>query len=288
MYCVHNDMEYEEIEIDMLEQAVRALQRETGLNLIHDGDYGGPEGQAGATVAIEGYKNIRYAAEIKKWAQNTNFGALVNQIEQLPMKGMLIADYVNPNMADKLRKRDIPFIDTAGNAYIKEKHLFVFIKTNKAQANQDKNIQGMREAQKRGRAFKPAGLKVLYALIRDPQLIYAPYRGIADIADVALGTVGWVIKDLKQGGYLVVTGKTQKRLKNKKLLLDKWVDAYLEKLRPNQFIGTFTAENEYWWKDLDHRIVKYGARWGGEVAAARLTKYLKPEKIILYLPKEKE
>lgn len=281
-------MEHQELENNLLEKAVRAFYRETGLNLIPKEGHGVPGVKIDATIEIEGYEYIRYTAEIKKWAQHANFGALVNQIEQLPMKGMLVADYVNPNMADKLRKMDVPFIDAAGNAYINEKPLYVFIKTNKAQTNRDKNIQGMKEAQKRGRAFKPTGLKVLYALIRDPQLIYAPYRGIADIAGVALGTVGWVINDLKQGGYLVATGKTQKRIKNKKQLLDKWVDAYLEKLRPKQFIGTFATENEYWWQDLDYQIIKYGARWGGEVAAAKLTGYLKPEKVIIYLPREGE
>ena len=281
-------MEHEELENKLLNKAVRAFYNETGLKLIPKEGYGAPGVKIDATIEFEDYEYIRYTVGIKKWAQNANFGALVNQIKQLPMKGMLVADYVNPNMADKLRKMEVPFIDAEGNAYINEKPLYVFIKKNKGQTTRDNNIQGMKEAQKRGRAFKPTGLKVLYALIRDPKLVYAPYREIAGIAGVALGTVGWVINDLKQGGYLVTTGKTKKRLKNKKQLLDKWVDAYLENLRPKQFIGTFATDNEYWWQKMDHQIVEYGARWGGEVAAAKLTGHLKPEKVTIYLPTEGE
>ena len=85
---------------------------------------------------------------------------------------------------------------------------------------------------------------------------------------------------------MVEYGKSNRQLKNKKELLDKWVDAYLEKLRPKLFLGTFTTDNDYWWMDLDNNIVEYDAKWGGEVAAAKMTWNIKPEKIIIYLAKE--
>jgi len=36
---------------------------------------------------------------------------MLDQIQKLPGKGLLVADYVNPNIADKMCKMNIPFID---------------------------------------------------------------------------------------------------------------------------------------------------------------------------------
>ena len=236
-----------------------------------------------AEIAIEGYKKARYAVAIKKWAPNTNFGALLNRIKQLPGKGILVADYVNPKMADRLKEKNIPYIDTFGNAYIDEKPLYIFIKTEKGRAKEVGKTQAAMQTQTQGRAFNPTGLKVVYLFLTDEIMLNAPYREIARRADVALGTIGWVINDLKQGGFLVEVGPKNRRLRRKQRLLEKWVDAYLEKLRPKLAIGTFSAENPLWWKKIETEITNYGAKWGGEVAAHRMTKYLHPEETIVYL-----
>jgi len=276
----HMGIEYQELEASLLSQAVEAVYQETGLRF----KYRATEGlKYDATIEIEGYEHLRFTAEVKRWAQQANIGVLINQIKQLPGRGILIADYVNSKMADQLRKRDVPFIDAAGNAYINEKPLYIFIKGNKNRARNEM-AHAIGGGQTRGRAFQPAGIKMLYALIRTPKLVKAPYRDIVNITGVALGTVGKVFDDLKQSGYLIGHDRKHQQLTNKKQLLTKWVDAYLEKLKPKLFLGTFSAENEYWWKDLVN-IEEYGARWGGEVAAAKLTGYLKPEKITVYLSK---
>jgi len=271
-------------EKNLIAIAIEAIHKETGLRLVTFDEPGAQGHYFDAALEIEGYEYLRYVVKVKRWAQQANLGALINQIKQLPGKGFLVADYVNPRMADKLRELNIPFIDTVGNAYINEKPLYIFIKGNKNRVQA--NIIKAQQAPATGRAFQSTGIKVVYELIRNPQLVTATYRDIANIAGVALGTVGWVINDLKQGGYLIEYGKKQRRLKNKNQLLHKWVAAYLEKLRPKLFLGAFTTENEYWWMDLDEDIVDYKAIWGGEVAAAKMTGHLKPEKITIYMHKE--
>ena len=277
--------DYQELEKNLLKHAVETVHCETGIRLILTNKNEFAEGYQDATLTIEGYEHLHFTAEIKRWAQQANLGALINQIKQLPFKGMLVADYVNPRMADKLRELDVPYIDVVGNAYVNEKPLYVFVKGIK---NNPRNeiVHLARETQTRGRAFQQTGIKVLYALIREPELLNAPYREIAHATGVALGTVGWVINDLKQCGYLIEYDKKNRRLKNKKQLLNKWVEAYLEKLRPKLFLGTFTTENDYWWIDQQDEMLRYGVKLGGEVAAAKLTGHLKPEKITIYLPKK--
>ena len=282
---MNTNHELPRIKINLLEESIEAVYKQTGLRLILPDNNVIEEPHDEITIMIEGNSHLYFTAKVKRWAQQANFGALVNEIQQLPTKGMLAADYVNPKMADKLRKLDIPFIDTAGNVFINEKPIYLFVKGIKNPPKTDIEYQP-KETQTHGRAFMPSGLKVVYAFIQSPKLINAPYREIANISGVALGTVGWVITDLKQGGYLVAFDEKNRRLTNKKQLLNKWVDAYLEKLRPKLFLGNFSAENDSWWMTLDKNIVDYGALWGGEIAASKLTGYIKPEKVIIYRPKE--
>lgn len=278
-------MKLEKLEKTVLEAAIAAVHRTAGIKMKIQTEVKRQNKVPDAEITIEGHKKARFAVEVKKWAQQANFGAMVNQVKQLPGKGMLVADYVDPMMADRLRALEIPYIDTVGNAYINEKPLYVLVQTTRAQANKEQNLQGLLKTGQRGRAFNPTGLKVVYALMQNENLLNAAYREIAKNADVALGTVGWVINDLKQGKFLIEIPLKKRRFKNKKQLLDKWVDAYLEKLRPKLFVGTYRVDNEYWWQELDNRITEYDAQWGGEVAAAKLTGYLKPEEVTVYLPK---
>ena len=52
------------------------------------------------------------------------------------------------------------------------------------------------------RVFQPSGLKVLFALFCDLELVNAPYRAMVKVAEVALGTVGRVVTDLRELGYI--------------------------------------------------------------------------------------
>ncbi len=276
-------MAKKKIERELLDAAIAAVYLAAGIKLkaIHEVKKGNRV--IDAEITIEGYKKIRFLAEVKKWAQQANFGAVVNQVKHLPGKGMLVADYIDPMMADRLRKLEIPYIDTIGNAYINEKPFYILVKTTKGQANELQNVQGMLKTQTPDRAFNPTGLKVVYQFLTSEKILNAPYRDIARKADVALGTVGWVINGLKQGNFLIEVPPKKRRLINKRRLLDKWVDAYLTKLRPKLAIATFRADNPNWWLDVDTEIVDYGARWGGEIAAQKITGYLTPQEVTIYL-----
>lgn len=267
-----------ENEQTLLEQAIAAIYREAGLRL-EIMEYERAEGRLrmDAILGVKGYEPLQFAAEIKKWAQQANFGAVVAQIRTLPIRGILVADYVNPNMAERLKEEDIQFIDTAGNAYIKADPLHIYVKGNKQKQ------EYVKKKEEKTRAFTQTGLKVIYAFLCNPELVNAPYRDIADIAKVALGTVGWVIRDLKKLKFLIDRGKRHnRRIERYQGLFDRWVETYPEKLKVKQFMGNFAALDPEWWKKFD--ITRYGAYWGGEIAAAKYTKYLKPEEVTIYLP----
>ena len=126
-------------------------------------------------------------------------------------------------------------------------------------------------------------MKLLFALLCRPELAETDYRTLADTVGVALGTVQWVMRDLINDGYVMRLGRFDRRLVEPKELLDAWVPAYARDLRPRLLLQRFEAEDIRWWRKTDLR--HHGALWGGEPAAARLTKYLKPGTLTIYADK---
>jgi len=267
-------------ETRLLEQALAAIEREAGLHLTQEKTrQATAREEHDAVVLING---TRLLVEVKKWAQQANIGALIHQIQQLPAPGVLVADFVNPKMAEKLRAHEVQFIDTAGNAFINTPPVYVYIRGNRPERAAPAK---WKREDDYGRAFAPTGLRVVYAFLCDPELVNAPYREIAKVADAAVGTVGWVLNDLKAERYIADFGARRKRrLIDYRRLLDRWTEAYPEKLRPKQLLGVFEAGNPDWWKHI--RIADFGAYWGGETAAATLTNYLQPEVATVYLRRE--
>jgi hypothetical protein len=268
-------METKDTEREILQNALEKLQKTANLNvqvLYRDHDFD-------AILQI-GLPEIEweFAVEVKNRVTPATLGPIVRQLRffQQEQKGLLVTRYVTPQMADHMKEMGIQFIDTAGNAYINEPPLFIFIKGNRPVDKYPK--------ERPTRAFQPTGLQVVFAILCNPGLENEPFRQIAKVANAALGTVGWVIRDLKKMGYLLDRGKGGRHLLKKKELLERWVTVYPDQLRPKKLVGRYKAPDVEWWKDEE--LTNFTAYWGGEIAAAKLTKYLKPQVITIYV-KEK-
>ena len=220
-------------------------------------------------------KEIRYYAEIKANVTKADKLLAMMRKGECDPPLLLVTKYINTQLADELKQNGVEFIDAAGNAFINQPPLYIFVKGNKPDVIKVLPVK---------RTFKPAGLKVIYAFLCNPGLENKTYREIAAETDVALGTVDWIMKELRELRFLLNIGKRGQRLIQKQNLLQRWVIAYPEQLRPKLILGRFRAEHEWWrQKTLDH----LKAQWGGEVAAAKLTQYLQPQIITIYtMPQE--
>lgn len=240
-------------------QEVR-LGRTTADAIVHLG-YGGQE--------------ARYAVELKTGLRPQMLGAVIHQVQRLGVQGLLVADYITPPMAEELRVSKIAFIDTAGNAFIDQPPMFVWVKGEKRP-----DATGLDRPA--GRAFQATGLQVLFALICNPEWAEMPYREIAKRAGVAHGTVGWVMAELPELGFVTeLAGK--RRLVNRERLLQQWAEFYPRALRPRLALGRFRAETLDWWNTIDPG--KYEAVLGGEPAGGRITGYLRPGTATFYAEK---
>jgi len=257
----------------LIEKAANTLEQTTGLETAYQYKHLNKTNYPDGLLQII-HQNMQwtYAIEAKATLTLTTAAILKRKTKNYTDRAIIVAEYITPPMAEQLKNLDLFFIDAAGNAYINEPPLYIFIRGNKPARKA--------HAVRPKRLFKPRGLKVIFALLHEPQMVNRPFRNIAETAGVALGTVGGVFKELKEMGFCLAMGKKNRIIRERATLIRRWVEAYPEQLRPTLVIDRFETNQRDWWRDVNIR--DYGAYWGGEVAAAKLTKYLKPERIIIY------
>jgi hypothetical protein len=220
-------------------------------------------------------KVIEYRVEIKRNLNASNIGIISHQLRSTQSKYILITRFVSVPLAKKMKEMDIQFIDTAGNAYINEPPVFIFIQGNK--------ISNEIKEDNEKSVFNITGLKILFALLCNKDLLNSSYREIANKADVSLGSVSNIFKELFIRGYLVNIGHHRIRFHQKEILFEKWTMFYGENLRQKNIIGRYTAQEHDFWKKRD--LSPELGLWGGEVAANILTDYINPEIITIYTNK---
>ncbi|PKN33809.1 MAG: hypothetical protein CVU61_11885 [Deltaproteobacteria bacterium HGW-Deltaproteobacteria-19] len=257
-------------EDDLIADAVGACALETGLDLTVEG-----EGVDRKILIGRQGVGIRLDPRLMPGLSRTMAIMMTTRAEKDSDRIVVVTQQVNRKLADLLRQYGIQFMDEAGNVYLNQPPLFVFVKGN------------VREEPPRGpvigRIFKKTGLKVLFALLCNPGMEQEPYRVIAAGTGVALGMVNRVFQELKEQGFLLETAEERRRkarLVDRDKLLERWIAAYGEELRPKLLIGRYRGRDG-WWEgvELDPAL----AQWGGELAAARLTGQLKPQDILLYV-----
>jgi len=178
---------------------------------------------------------------------------------------LLISEYVSPQIEEFLYKNNISFIDLRGILFLQQDSLFFKVKSN---------LQPI-EAKAYGSAFQPAGIKLLLHLLTQPGLLNVSFREISQIAEISMGTISNVFKDLKKKGFLYQ--RNGKRIiRNRQGLIEMWVSSYNLKLRPSCFIGKYKASI-----DIKTHLPPQ-TYFSGEVAAEILDLDLKSQIKILY------
>ncbi len=218
-------------------------------------------------------KEVLFNVEIKKELREHQLPKLELEAKKNPPL-MLLAHYLRPKIKDELRKRNIAYLELNGNLFIIQKDLAVLIEANKP-------VDLAKETG--NRAFTKTGLKIVYQYLFDEKWINQTQRIIATHTNTGLGNINNVNFGLEKEGFLLKLNKTEKRLQNKKDLLEKWMKAYEIILKPALRLGRFRFLNKNDFNNWKNIILdKQTTWWGCEPAANILTKYLFPEELTLY------
>jgi len=229
-------------------------------------------------IRVKNYDTeLRWCVEVKNRLTKGDELKALRWKENAKYPLLLATKYIPPQAAFRLRENGIQFVDTVGNAFINQPPLFIFVQGNKPKP-------GEIVAAPAARLFKGVGLKIVYLLLCRPELVVRPYRELADMAGVALGTVNVTVMELIKKGFILDMGKKGKKLLDTKTLFDRWIAAYPDNLKPKLLLGRFRGDGD-WWKDA--QLDPVYAQCGGEVAAAKLTGYLKPGAVTLYVDKNR-
>ena len=279
-----------EMERDILEQAIRALPPAAGMAVIPDAK---AAPRTAAQVQCDGVCTVKIGAmkfraifDVKRQLQPATINHLTFLKFSIKNRPLLITTHVTPRYAEVLAMAGIDFIDTAGNVSFRRDKAFVFITGRKLL------VRAGPYPHDYGRAFESNGLKLIFALLTDPQLdsndpsqrlINQPYRKISAITDISLGSVGWIMSDLAAQGYVMDRGDGDRRLVERKHLLERWVAGFASKLRRKLVTVRYRSATSLWWEQAD--VFKAGGLWGGEVGGAKLTGYLTPGTVTIYAEK---
>lgn len=235
---------------------------------------------------LEGYDaviqimNVDFLCEIKTTVTNATVGNIINNMHKnLSMSKaplLLVARYISPNIVEQLAVNGISCMDCAGNCHIRymKNDSMIFQLVNKGEKNPYAN-------EKAYPIFQEAGLKVIFYLLQDSSNIGKPYREIQDATKVSLGAIKNIFNVLSDRNFMLMKGK-KRLLKNKKELLDLWVENYNQVLKPKLLMGRLafrTNEQRNKWLAME---LPEGMYWGGEGAAHMVDNYLEPGAFDIY------
>lgn len=216
-----------------------------------------------------GGRTHRYAVDVKRAVHQRDVGVLL--VTSRPAGSVIAAPRISREAGERLRNAGIGYIDTAGNAYLTGPGLLILIAGRKSKSKGPKATPD--------RAFRPAGLKLLLALLSSPGLLNSSYRELAEVSEISLGSVTHVLQSLKDLEFLF-EAKGRRHFQNREALLNEWAKQYGRHMLDREVLGRFSALESGWWRNATRELG--GGLWGGEVAAARLTGNLRPEEISIY------
>lgn len=266
------------IERETLNLALETLKEKFALPndvVIHKED-----GACGNFDALVQIMNVEFLCEIKRDITAANINTFANRLRDYAATGnrpvLLVAKYINPNMFDRLVGMGLNILDCAGNCHIRymNGNIPVFHLINKG----EKNVFAKEKAYP---VFQEAGIKVIFYLLQDKDNVNKAYREIQENTGVALGTVKNVLDELVARNFILVTEKGR-ILKNRRALLDLWIENYNQVLKPKLLMGRLafrTNEQRTNWQAME---LPEGMYWGGEGAVNMIDNYLEPGAFDIY------
>lgn len=228
---------------------------------------------------IENKKEV-FTVVIKKELRNHQLKAIEDTAKMCNNKLIVIAENIFPKIKQELKQLGVAYLDIAGNIFLNTKNHYVLIDGLKTERiGKDKT----------SRAFKAAGLKLIYHILIDNDLINQPQLIIAKKTEIAVGNVNYILKELREMNFLLSKNKNEYKIANQKELFLKWATEYDNNLKNKLHIGNFRfldKDNYINWKNIELKNGK--TLWGGESAGTILTEYLLPEIFTIYTDENRD
>ena len=190
---------------------------------------------------------------------------------------LLVTNTLSDVVINLLIEENIEFIDTTGNIYLNNDSVYILIKSNSIHSKQASFATGT----------TPSTWKVVYTILQDPSILQFP-EYIAKEAGVDSKTAKRNLKFLCELNYLQHQTGGKYRIENYTKLLERWEMGYIESLRTELLIDTFTPIGDKKFSEISNNLLEVAESYeiliGGEFGASLLTGYLKPISAVLHIP----
>jgi len=218
-----------------------------------------------------GTNQVKVPLERKSEIRNLHLAQLQN-LKNINPDFILIIDNITKPLRQKLRDIKINFIDGAGNASININNIHIYLDGLKGKKSPE-NIK----------IFRASHLRLIWFLLQKTEYLNKPYRDIAKISGLSLDTISKTLKVLEKQKYNIYLNDNKYKLINKTDLLEKWLIGFEDTLKPKLKTNTYRfadSKTSDEWQNINFDTSKI--LWGGEPAAAKLTKHLIPEIFTIY------
>ncbi|MCK4655018.1 MAG: hypothetical protein KAU01_11305 [Candidatus Cloacimonetes bacterium] len=179
---------------------------------------------------------------------------------------LIMAEYVNSSIADELIRKQVNFVDCQGNIFINiPGKIYIDVKGNKPEKQKEKQPTIL---------FNPKGMQLLTILLNDESLLNNSLRSLQNMAGISLERTSKVMHELKENGYIWQTKKNNFKFRNKKVIFERWLENYGERLRPKLLLGTYRISPTMWQQTADIlKINNFKSVFTGGFGAEMLTQY---------------
>ena len=266
-------------EAALISHALRILQERTaiaGTLVTLEPVMPGQQEADGAVKLQHPNGTHRYFVECKSSIdRKEQLNKVQKQLERLGDEGFLITPYLSRELVEHCREIDLQFVDLSGNAYLRAPGLFILITGEK------RSLALPTDGEPKG-LTNSAALRTVFALLSHPVLLNSPLKHIASTAGVSLGTAYNVLDDLQRRGYLIKSSAAGRRkLLEPERLIAEWAINFPTTLRTKLHLRRFSTPDPDWWQSVQLEAFRYA--WSSEVAACKMTGYLKPSTQTLYV-----
>jgi hypothetical protein len=251
----------------ILDEALGCLFRYTKIQAIVKND------------ALLEFDKEKFVFEIRARITQGNKGIILAKLKEISrennLPALLVTEYIPGGIAKECVAEGVNYLDIAGNCNIRQHNLLLFIDGKKIERATKVN---------QPRAFQEAGIKLIFQFLIDPDKAQLPYRDLAEFAGISIGSVSTIMRELTDLNFVLKT-REKKKLKNTKELLNRWIIAYHDALRPRlvkKLMRFINPENYSKWKEINLEQTDSLSFWGGEPGANLLTGYLHPGIFTIY------
>ena len=211
----------------LVEEALDALRRRTGIvSTFSVSRMGRPGDETDGVVELRrGTHRARFDVVVKATFRQSHIARLREGVVERGARALLVTRHVSSALAEKMQRVGMPFVDSAGNAFIDTDDWFVL--ATGASAPKKEPVR---------HSLSPATWKVAYTLLRQPGAMGFTIRELAEHAGTSHGAAHTALRAMAERGWVEDLGRRGRVVVNPEALWRAWEVGYGDRLSRKLFV----------------------------------------------------